>query len=95
MSYDFDGCTDRDPPKLPDTGYRPHPQDLEVIVTCLSLAAIELSPKVESTFTRDELFAVVHQYDEPSCTFDDRDLNIVLPFCKFLQKLPGKRLRLR
>lgn len=94
MSYDFDGCTDRDPPKLV-SDYRPDPRDLEVLVTALQLAAIELSPVTTATFTAAELFAVARSTAGEDCPIYERDLRIILPTCKFLRRLHGGRYRLR
>ena len=75
--------------------YQANPRDLEVLVTLLEIAAIELTSAPRTVFTVDQLFRAVHQYDEPKCTVDDRDLRIILPYCSFLQRLPGRMFHLR
>lgn len=71
------------------------PKDLEVITCCLELAAIELTPKSDATFTREELYTTAQKYAGDDCVLDPKDLDIVLPFVKFIQKLPGKRYQLK
>jgi hypothetical protein len=89
MSYDFEG-DDRSPPKVTD--YVPDKHDLEVIVTCLELAAIFLTPSDGSTFTYDELLAQAKDLGGKEFDLDERDVRIVLPFMKTIKKLPGRHL---
>ena len=95
MSYDFDGVADRSAPVLTGPPYRPYPRDLEHLVTLLQLAAVDLSPSTGSTFSRDELFTKAHEWAGGESDPPDVDLVIVLPGCRFLQRLTGGRYRLR
>jgi hypothetical protein len=69
-------------------------RDLEIIVLLLTLGAIELTPEVGSTFTFDQLLKEARTYGGPDLALDERDVRIVVPFCKFLRKAPGARYRL-
>jgi hypothetical protein len=90
MSYDFDGCEDRSPPQVID--YVPAKHDLEVIVTCLELAAIFLTPGDGSTFTFEELFREAHALGGKEFDLSEKDVRIVLPGMKSIKKLPGRHL---
>ncbi len=90
MSYDFEG-TDRSPPVVNST-YVPEKHDLEVIVMCLELAAIFLTPGDGSTFTYEELLAEAKALGGKEFDLDEKDVRIVLPFLKSIKKLPGRRL---
>lgn len=72
-----------------------NPKDLEVIVTMLEIAAIYLTPEVGSRFTREALFAQANEIAGPKLQLDERDLRIVLPFMKSLQRHPGRLYSLR
>ena len=91
MSYDFDGVEDRAPPPLPP-GPPSDPKDLEVIVTMLMLAAIDLTPEPGTTFTSEQLLSSTQ---DCGCGLDERDVRIVLPFLKFLKKERGGRFSLK
>lgn len=94
MSYDFDGATDRSPPVLPPMP-PPNPRDLEVIVSLLTLAAIELTPEPGRTFTFEQLLAAAQDYGGSEIVLERRDVEIVVPFLKFLRKEPGRRFSLK
>ncbi len=86
MTYDFDGCADRFPPKLE---FEPmDPNDLEAIVTSLEIAAIFLSPTPGSVFTREQLFSEARNV---SCLeFSDAMMRILLPgVCGIMRRRDG------
>jgi len=91
MSYDFDG-TDHSPPQAADPSYVPRPDDLEVIVTLLDIAAIYLTPEPHAEFTFQELLAQANEIGD--LTLDERDVRIVLPFMKSLKKIRNDLYRL-
>lgn len=91
MTYDFEDQADRSPP-WQESGYVPAKHDLEVIVMCLELAAIFLTPSDGSTFTYDELFAEAKELGGPDFDLDEKDVKIVLPFLKSIKRLPDRRL---
>lgn len=91
MTYDFDGVIDRSPPQLPPMP-PPNPRDLEVIMTMLALAAIELTPEPGRTFTFEQLMDAAHSC---GCGLLERDVRIVLPYVKFLKKHSGGRFSLK
>lgn len=90
MSYDFEDQADRSPPWV-ETGYVPIPHDLEVIVMCLELAAIHLTPNEDVTFSYDELLTQAKDIGGKDFSLEERDVEIVLPFMKTIRKLPGRR----
>jgi hypothetical protein len=92
MSVDFDAYPDRSPPQV--TSWVPQPTDLEVIVTMLEIAALNLTPDPSATFTFDDLLAEANRMGGSEIVFDARDVAIVVPGCKFLKPVPGGRYRL-
>lgn len=71
-------------------------RDLESIVTLLEMAAIELTPHPDATFTRDELVSKARECGGPSITLRDTDADIVITHsAKLLKKRPSGRLALR
>lgn len=79
MVYDFDGVADRSPPRITCPHYEP--TDLEAIVMALEIAAINLSPSVESVFTLDQLLD-----EAASMEIDRASAAIVVKSIKFLEK---------
>jgi len=71
------------------------PRDLELLVMCLELGAIELSTVASSEFSEEKLLEAAKQYADPRCPPDDGDLRIVLQHVKFLRRLPGKRYQIK
>lgn len=87
MPYDFADADDRSPPKL---DIKPaDPRDLEALVTSLELAAIILTTESGKVLTKDALFEEAAALAGPECPIAEQDLNIILPFTKFLKKVPG------
>jgi hypothetical protein len=95
MPWDFQEGDDRSAPKF--LGIKPaDPRDLETIVTLLEVAAIFLTPKQGSSFTKEELLIQAQILGGEECRIREDDFNIVFPFCGHLfQKLPGSRLELK
>lgn len=87
MVYDFDGAEDLSPP--PWNGPTCQPTDLEAIVMALEIAAINLTPTVESRFTLDQLLD-----EAASMDVDRASAAIVVGNVKFLER-DGDRLRLK
>lgn len=92
MVYDFEDSSDRSPPVL-TTAVTYDPRDLESIVMLLELAAIELTPKRDATFTFDELLACAREYGGSEDSLDEGDARIVLKSATFLKR-KGDRYRL-
>ena len=92
MPYDFDGA-DRSPPEV--TGPTPDPKDLEVIVTLLQLAALELTPEPDMSFTFEDLLKQALVIGGSEVVLDSVDVQVVFPFLGFLKKLPGGRYSLK
>ncbi len=69
--------------------------DLEAIVTLLEVAAILLTPTAGTLFTRDELFAQMHELGGDEITVDERDATIVMQHMKSLKRHAGNRWSLR
>lgn len=63
-----------------------HPRDLEVIVTLLELAALELHD-AHTVFTRDQLVATAHQIAGPGFGLVDLDVDVVLPNFRALRQV--------
>jgi hypothetical protein len=94
MSYDADDYA-------PIQGAAPlplpvaHPRDLEAIVTLLELAAIDLTPKPETEFTRDDLLARVRSIAGPDFELVDGDVAIVLKTWRGVRRVGADRYVLR
>jgi hypothetical protein len=83
------------PPVFPDAPvYDPH--DLEFIVTSLELGALDLTDKPNRTFIFDELLSAANDINRGAPLVDEKDAQIVLPFLKFLKRVPnsGRREKL-
>jgi len=71
-------------------------RDLECIVALLEMAAIELTPVPEATFTRDELVAKAREIGGPEVTLADADVdNVIAHSGHLLRKAWGGRYALR
>lgn len=92
MSYDLDAG---DEPVFRPVSPNPDPQDLEVLVGLLEVAAILLTEAPDSTFTEDELVLRAMQVGGAEVGINDRDARIVLRSAKFVARAGGGRLRLR
>ena len=93
MSYDSDENSGYGPKRqnIPTA----NPRDLDVIVTLLELAALELTPERGATFTREELFHEARAYGGEELVLLETDLNIVLGMGGIVQKVPGGRYRMK
>jgi hypothetical protein len=69
--------------------------DLEAIITLLEVSAILLTPTAGTLFTRDQLFAQMHELGGSEITVDERDARIVLQHVRFLRRHAGNRWSLR
>lgn len=79
----------------PTTQPTPDPRDLEVLVTLLQLAAIELTPSTGALFTKRQLFDQAMAFGGDELGVATSDLSIVLQFSKFLGRGPKGTLFLR
>lgn len=77
-------------PARPDVRGR----DLETIVTLLELAALELTPQPDATFTRQQLLDLAREIGGPEVEMDEQDLKLVLGKNSFLKKV-GDKFRLK
>lgn len=68
------------------------PRDLEVLVMCLELAAIELSP---SLFSKEDLFSRAKEYGGSERPLRDDDLALVLPGMKILRRIARNMYHLK
>ncbi len=73
----------------------PDPRDLEVLVTLLQLAAIELTPSSGTLFTKRQLFDQAMALGGDELGVATSDLAIVLQFSKFLGRGPKGTIFLR
>jgi hypothetical protein len=67
---------------------QPDPRDLEVLVTLLQLAAIELTPSTNTLFTERQLFDQAMALGGDELGVVRSDLRLVLRFSKFLGRGP-------
>lgn len=95
MSYDNDTSTDPSAPVGPRPFDTAHPRDLEVLITLLELAALELTPTAGATFTRDEVVALAAEIGGEDCGVREHDLRIVLDGSNFLRREAGGRWSLK
>ncbi len=95
MTYDFDGDPDPSAPPVGGHIVPMAPTDLEALVMLLECAVLVLSPKLDSTFTKDELFREAIDMAGPECPVQEKDLEIVLGMGMghLVRKLPGGRYR--
>lgn len=93
MSYDFEGGG-LSPPVMP-SGPPPDPKDLEVLVTLLELAAIDLTPAPDVRFTSDQLVAKAMDWGGREMGVEEADLRIVIRSSSFLRRHPRGELSLR
>lgn len=97
MSYESDSTMpSADPGGAIFAPARPAVQgrDLETIVTLLELAALELTPTPEATFTRQQLLDLAREIGGPEVEMDEQDLKRVLGKNSFLKKV-GDKFRLK
>jgi len=69
--------------------------DLEAIVVLLELAAIYLTPSPGTLFTKEQLFAQMHEIGGDEIKVNEQDAAIVLRHMKSLKRHAGNRLSLR
>ncbi len=94
MSYDIeamatDSVARRPPIPVPDS------KDLEAIVMLLELAAIQLTPDPEATFTKEELIEQARAIGGEEIDLDETDVKIVLGKTGFLKTAGRGRLRMK
>lgn len=70
-------------------------RDLEVIMTMLELAAMELTPQAGATFTKKALLDKAREYAGDSVELLDSDVKIVLNKNGFLEDVAGGMLRVK
>lgn len=88
MSYDRDETVPDGPVAHP---YPPsNPRDLWILITVLTIAAIELTNNEGDQFTLEELFARAKDIAGPECPVSDIDLAIVVKGADILRKRKGK-----
>lgn len=93
MSYD----ATTDAPFVPRPVDTTNPRDLEVILTLLEIAALELTPTAGATFTREDLFARALEIGGGPEEFPmlHVDLAIVFRGVNFLRREAGGRWSLK
>lgn len=65
------------------------PRDLETLVVALELAALSLTPRRGTTFTREALFAEAREICGSECELREFDLQLVLPGMRCLERCSG------
>lgn len=70
-------------------------RDLEAIVCLMELAALQLTPAEDATFTADELFAMAVEIGGPEITLERVDFDSVLRNAGFIRRAEKGRWRLR
>lgn len=92
MSYDFDNCADKLPPRVPLEPMAP--DDLEAIVTLIELASVLLTNEPGATFTVEQLIREVMDCGGRELGMKEVDVLNVVTNSHFL-KQSGGRLELR
>lgn len=89
MSYDFDGCADKDPPRV-DCGFLRPDNDPGTVEMLLVLGAIELTSSPDDTFTFEELLVAARGYCGTEFRFDDDVAHGLLDAANIIQAGVGR-----
>lgn len=94
MSYDIESLPDG-PRSSTRTAPTADGRDLDVIVTLLSIAALELTPVVGAMFTREQLLKVTREIAGDELELHDIDLNLVLKRTGFMREIRSGTFRMK
>lgn len=97
MSYDAEDMQQAEPPSgsVRPMAHKVYARDLEAIVTLIELAALELSPESEVTFTRDALLETARMFGGPHIDILEKDFDIVLRKSSFIKKVGANEYYLK
>ena len=90
MSYDTEPGSENTPlcPRHPASPI--NPRDLHLLVTCIEIAALELTPEPGTVFTFEELFHAAQGFLGEDGTLREIDVRIVVDNSGYLlRKVPG------